>query len=257
MRPLALSLFMFLVVLLPKLSSGQIVYRPTPPPLVTAASAEWQIRGEPIFFAGNYYLPTGPTVFFNGALMARVGEYRGVPLFVDTTLEAYSVLFVPVAGGVMRPYERPRGGDLAGTSGSRPASWPGQLGVASSLASPGAGVPAQALLSMMIPEAERYVAAPAIVAAPLPAPAEPAPTPAFAPTIVQSIPPPTSNAGIWIEFAGERWQSAGPATAYSPDRFEPVGDHAGFPVYRERGGNLATIFVTAVAGGPLAPYVRR
>jgi hypothetical protein len=31
---------------------GQVVYQPTPPPLVDAASAVWQVNGEPIFFAG-------------------------------------------------------------------------------------------------------------------------------------------------------------------------------------------------------------
>ena len=61
---------------------------------VTAASAPWQINGEPVFYAGDFYYAAGPTVFFDGNVMVRSGSYRGVPLYADSTLQPYSVIFV-------------------------------------------------------------------------------------------------------------------------------------------------------------------
>ncbi len=75
---------------------------------------------------------------------------------------------------------------------------------------------------------------------------------------VQSIPGPQSNAGIWIDFAGARWYAAGPAVAFSPDRFTRIGERAGFPVYRDRTStNGNEIYVPAVQDGPVAPFVQR
>ena len=47
--------------------------------------------------------------------MVRSGTYGNVPIYVRTTQEPGSIIYVPLAGGLMRPYERPRSGDLAGT----------------------------------------------------------------------------------------------------------------------------------------------
>ena len=66
-------------------------------------------------------------MFFNGNTMVRTGHYNGVPLYADATLEPYSIVYVPIGRGLMQPYERPRRGDLAGTTGSRPPSFPVQL----------------------------------------------------------------------------------------------------------------------------------
>ena len=49
----------------------------------------------------------------------------------------------------------------------------------------------------------------------------------------------------------------GPATSFSPDRFEPVGDYRGFPVYRDKTAARDAIWISVVKDGPLAPYVRR
>ena len=69
---------------------------------------------------------------------------------------------------------------------------------------------------------------------------------------------PTGNEGVWIEFEGARWFSAGPAVSFSPDRFVPTGSYRGFVVYRDTmGGRADTIFVTVVPDGPVAPYTRR
>src|SRR5205823_5756894 len=91
---------------------------------VTAANASWQLAGQPIFYAGAFYYPTGPTVYFEGFVMVRTGVFEGVPLYADTTLEPFSVIYVPIGGNVMRPYEKPRTGPLTGTVGSRTPSFP-------------------------------------------------------------------------------------------------------------------------------------
>jgi hypothetical protein len=69
--------------------------------------------------------------------------------------------------------------------------------------------------------------------------------------------PASSTEGVWIEWQDGRWFNSGPAVDYDANRFEPVGDYRGFPVYRERGGSGTRIFVTTVHDGPLAPFERR
>src|ERR671924_587657 len=93
--------------------AAQIQSRPTDPPIVTAVNESWYQLREPIQFAGELYYPAGPTVFFNGNSMVRTGHYNGVPLYADTTVEPYSIVYVPIAGGLMQPYERVRRGELA------------------------------------------------------------------------------------------------------------------------------------------------
>jgi hypothetical protein len=219
--------------------------------------ADWQIRGEPIFHAGNFYFPAGPTIHFDGNVMVRTGTYNGVPLYADTTIEPFSIVYVPIGRNVMRPYERRRAGEIAGTVGSRAPSFPVQRDGDVSLASGRIGIqtPAQqgAIEAIVIPEARRPVATSGA--------ATPRTAPTTAPAIstrtgVESIPRPTSNAGIWIEYGGSRWYSSGPAVIYSVDRFQPAGDYRGFPVYRDDGSS-DTIYVTVVRDGPLAPFTRR
>ena len=60
--------------------------------------------------------------------------------------------------------------------------------------------------------------------------------------------------GVWLEFNGARWYSDGPAASFSPDRFEPVGEYHGFPVYRDKISGSDDIWVSVVKDGPLAPY---
>ena len=124
MRQLVLSLGLSVAVLIPTSGMAQVYLLPAEPPQVTAASTAWQINGEPVFYAGDYYYPAGPTVFFDGNVMVRSGTYRGVPLYADSTLEPYSVILVPIGGKLLRPYERKRTGELAGTVGSRTPSFP-------------------------------------------------------------------------------------------------------------------------------------
>ena len=63
-------------------------------------------------------------MFFNPYEMARTGNYRGIPLYVLTTRDPYGVVYLPVARGLMQPYERRRDGDAAGTVGNSAPSFP-------------------------------------------------------------------------------------------------------------------------------------
>jgi hypothetical protein len=267
MRTFVLCIFLFVAVVTPKIGTAQVYHLPTPPPQVTAASESWQIQGEPVFYEGYFYYPTGPTVFFDGNVMVRTGVYRGVPLYEDATLEPYSMVFVPVAGRTMRPYERKREGELAGTVGSRPPSFPIQRDAELSVAMRGAGLVTPPLIvnrPSMMPEAERAVRTSGVVvccsSAPVCCPFASQPqatSPPPAPTVVESVRRPGEINGVWIEFDGARWYNDGAAVSYDPERFVPIGNHRGFPVYRERTSSANRIFVTIVPNGPVAPFARR
>ena len=76
------------------------------------------------------------------------------------------------------------------------------------------------------------------------------------PTRIEMIPRPVSAGpdGVWLEFKGTRWYSDGAAVPFSPDRFQPIGEYRGFPVYRETRGAKNEIWVSVVKDGPVAPY---
>ena len=124
MRASVLGLFLTAAVLFPKTSNAQVFSFRTPPPTVNAASADWQIHSDPIVVSGIVYYPTRGFRMFDGQVMAQVGLFDRVPVYADTTLEPYSVMYVPIGGARMREYERRRDGELAGTTGSRTPSFP-------------------------------------------------------------------------------------------------------------------------------------
>ena len=76
-------------------------------------------------------------------------------------------------------------------------------------------------------------------------------------TVVETIPRPAASNGIWLQFNGARWYSHGPTASFSPERFEPIGEYRGFPVYRDKANAKNEIWVTVVKDGTLAPYTRR
>jgi hypothetical protein len=176
-----------------------------------------------------------------------------VPVYSDVTLEPYSIIYVPITRSNMRVYERKREGDLAGTVGSRTPSF--AVEIASDTARK---------------NVERATAASAIAgatgtaASSIPAPASSVGT-TFAPdrdrgrrVSLQSIPRPVGGPnGVWLEFNGARWYADGPAVSFTPDRFEPIGEYRGFPVYREKRNAKSEIWVSVVKDGPVAPYVKR
>jgi hypothetical protein len=231
-----ISVLVVTSVLVTSAAAAQLVHAPTPPPVVTAANAAWQLRGDPVLYSGAFYDASGPTTFFDGNVMVRSGEHEGVPVYVDATSTTYTIVYVPVGGKLMRPYARRREGDLAG-SGTLP------LPVASSLAAPatdpGTGVPNTP------PDGTAGVAAPS---------SHPATRASVQRPTAESIPGPSSNTGIWISYRGMRWHSAGAAVSYSADRFVRIGQYRGLPVYRDRHGPADQVYIPAVKDGPLAPF---
>ena len=233
------ALLWSVAVLAPGVSMAQVFLEPERYPQVTAADAPWQILGLPVFHGGAYFYPAGATVFFDGNVMVRAGTYEGVPLYQDATMAAYTLIYVPVGGNLMRPYEAKREGELAGTVGSRAPSFP----VGRDADPPGIVGPEPGSLSQGVSPAFLMPLAEAV--------------PIEQHVIVGSVPPPGTPEGVWIMYDGARWYSAGIAIPYSAERFIQIGEHQGFPVYRAVKGNADTIHVRSAADGPLAPYRRQ
>jgi hypothetical protein len=217
---------------------AQTTWQPTPPPAVTAENEAWYQSGEPIMFLDSYYYRAGARVFLNRYQMVQTGSYRGVPIYADTTQDPYNVIYVPVANGLLQPYERRRTGSLAGTTGSRAPSFPTSIAaegyvdrsapaVTSSTAPPEASVVPEA-----VPMTGRSIAE-----APREAPG--------------SVPRPKGINGVWITFEGKKWFSDGKAVKLEK-AFSNVGTYHGFPVYRQD-NDRDTIYVPT-ADGMVAPY---
>jgi len=237
---------------------AQIQIRPTDAPIVTANNESWYINREPIQFAGDLYYPAGAAVFFDGNTMVRSGHYNGVPLYTDTTLEPYSIVYVPLERGVMQPYERLRQGGLAGTTASRAPSFPVSATASSALLPQAASSPTAppqpiGAVSVYTPESTPGISGTSIAAA-VGTGDVPAPEPGRqSRTTMVTIERPTSNDGLWIPYLGEKWISAGPAVPVTPERFRVVGNYEGFPVFARRDTSEQVIYVPTRAG-LAAPY---
>ena len=240
-----------LLLLFASTAAAQIQSRPTDPPVVTAANESWYLQREPILFGGDMYYRAGPAVFFDGNVMVRAGYYNGVPLYMDTTVEPYSIVLVPVRTGLMQPYERLRRGDLAGTTASRTPAFPVRLTPDrfSTAAAPGApteiGKPIGAI------PIEQLVSTPQSTAAIATTVAQNAPGSSRVDPMV-SIARPESNDGVWISFQGAKWVSAGAAVPLRADEFRSIGQYEGFPVF-VRKAEEKTIYLPTRAG-LVAPY---
>lgn len=238
----------------PRVTAAQVLYQPTSPPLVTAENTTWFQSGEPIEWNGDVYYPAGAVQGFNGYQMVRSGSYRGIPLYIDSTLEPYSIVFVPMTGARMQPYERRRTGALAGTTGSRAPSLPTQVatetigmnGIAQAPAPPtlGSATPTGGSPAAAAPSLEpTAVGTSGRTAAPVRSSA------------VTSVIPPTGANAIWINFDGRRWYAGGNAIEYEASALEEIGTYQGWTVYRRK-GDPSVIYVPSVPG-LLSPYKRR
>jgi hypothetical protein len=239
--------------------TAQVVSVPTAPPIVTADNESWYLNGEPIQFQGDDYYPAGADVFFNANQMVRSGDFLGIPLYVDTTLEPYSVVYVPLSRGEMKPYERRRTGGLASTTGSRAPSFPVSLegtitgpiqaqGPPTSFPAPPAALPGEVNVStsVALPTATAGTTVPQAAGTGGVIPVIPRPT------AVASIPAPRSNDGVWIPYLGGKWFSAGAAVPLTPD-FRVVGTYSGFPVFAHRDSSAQVIYLPSL-DGMVAPY---
>lgn len=272
MRMAVLAAITCAALIVPASVHAQVYRTETPPPVVDAASASWQLNGEPIFYAGGFYYPSGTTAFFDGKVMVRTGYFEGVPLYEDATRQPYSVVYVPIGRALMKPYERERLDSFSGTVGRLRPNYSPRLpdtvlsdnSIATELLPPvstpiAVDVPPD--VRAAIGTSDRlYVLVPASLAGQAPAPA----STDFVPTGVISVtpvdaglPPNVAPSRLWIDFDNARWFSAGNAVVYDANRFESAGTYRGFPVYRERGGTSTRVFVTVVPDGPVAPFERR
>ena len=224
---------------LPQTVSAQTVMRAEAAPATVAGDAAWYRAGEPVLHRGELYYPGGAQTFFDGNRMVLVGEFRGVPLYADPTLETGSFVYVPVSGKLLQPYERLRAGELAGTSGSRTPSYPP--------ATPSPIVPAEedprpvATVGTRVPSPPQRDAAGRVLP-----PAQPVTV--GQPTGVETIAPSRAlrGRGIWIEWDGAAWSAAGPAVRIGP-QLTAIGTFNGRTVYRGPGGD-GTIWIEAAQG---------
>jgi hypothetical protein len=257
MRRFVAGLVLSVAVLLPKVGNAQVSPFRTPTPEVNAAAASWQVNSEPMTFEGLIFYPTREYRQFDGQVMAQIGVYEGVPVYADTTIEPWSLVYVPVGRERVRAFERARTRELEGTSGSRSASF---ATMPSSGGSPVTVTPSSAMVPSV---AERPVGTAGSVApratgmnsyvANIPERSR------ATRTRIETIPQPraTSAGGVWLEFNGNRWYSAGSAVPFVSDRFTPVGQYRGFTVYRATTGDRDRIWVAVVPDGPVAPYEKR
>lgn len=244
-------------------ASAQINYQPTPAPVATAESEEWYLAGEPVMYAGNIYYPAGPKVHFNGNEMVRSGFFQGIPLYTRTTIEPYSKVFVPLATGLMQPYERRRTGDMAGTVGSTAPSFPVvRSSELDAEADSFPQAPAPPGLLAVPPAGSIPPVSP--VADARPAPEQPrtvGTTGLAAPRRAAPAPPrvPTGNHGLFIEFDGRRWFAEGHPAPLDASRMIRIGEHHDFPVYADPAGDPGAIYVpvSSEAAAFVARYSRR
>lgn len=252
-----------MAVLTPPWLAAQVTVRPTAPPAVTADNEGWYRAGEPITFAGNIYYHAGPATHFLADEMVRSGFYKGIPLYSRTTIEPYSLVFVPIDGGRMQPYERRRAGEIAGTSGSTVATLPVEIpsAIARPEFSPSLQAPAPPFVASPSPTDEPSAGA-EVSSRPAPAaPAVPIATSGRVARSASTAPPrvrrDAANA-IFVEFDNAKWFSSGPPLTVDPRTLTRVGEWRGFPVYRDSQGKTPTIYIPIAQGvEALAPYSRR
>lgn len=265
-RARTILLMLFAVTFLGNSLAAQVVILPTPNPTVTAENEAWYLNGEPITHAGNVYYPAGPLVPFNHNEMVRSGFYQGIPLYSRTTIEPYSVVYVPVGRALMQPYERPRTGPLAETAGSLPSSLP---------PTPARTAPGEPVLQAAGPPSQTTIEIPMQV--PVPAGTagvegrsarEPETRPVGTsgrtpeprrPTHTQIGGRPQGSNSIFIEIDGVRWYKAGPAEAIDTAKMTRAGSYRGIPVWSRPGADDGIIYVPVTqGGGSLAvPYSRK
>jgi hypothetical protein len=235
-------------------AQAQLTLRPTPRPAASAETEQWYQNGQPVMHAGDLYYPAGAQIHFNGNEMVLSGSFQGVPLYSKPTLEPLSILYVPLSGGLMQPFERRRAGVLAGTAGSTAPSFP----VASSAESAGV-LPTSAAQEEKTP-AQAFLPAGVLTEAPAPAPtATGAATRSRASFDQAATPTRTSELanGVSVEFDDERWFSSGPARAFDAKSFTRVGEIRGLAVYMAPDAG-STIFVRVAPGvDRVAPYSKR
>jgi hypothetical protein len=238
---------------------AQVQSRPADAPIVTAQDETWYLHGDPLQFAGNTYYKAGAAIFFDGNRMVRTGYFNGIPLYADTMVEPYSLVYVPIARGLMQPYELPRSGNLAGTTGSHAPSFPVSA-LPGSWSMPMAPAAPTSLTSAPIgpgPESSNLTGITSVRVRDFESEVEGRPTPAVrrsAPLTPADVD--AARERVWVEYNGQRWVSAGAAIPLEGSGLEQIGTLAGFPVYTRPGANDSRIYLPALTG-LVTPYKLR
>ncbi len=212
-----------ILTLIPCVAAAQPVWQPAQAPTVTAEKTSWYLSREPITVNGELFYPSGPIEFFNRQQMVRRGSFNGIPLYIDIALQPDSIVFVPLSGERVQAYRRPQPGVLITTTGSS-----------------GAALPAVTEASPTVPQPVGTSGRVTVVT--------PAPR-------VSTLNPPTGLNGLWINFDGRRWFSAGKAIDYDAASLTRIGTYHGWNVYT-RNGDASIIYVPAVPS-KLTPYRAR
>ena len=215
-------------------------------PAATAESESWYLAGGPVMFNGNVYYPAGPVTHFVRNEMVRSGTLGNTPVFVRATQEPGSIIYVPLQGGVVRPYERRRAGELAGTVGSTTPSFRVVLpaeestdlltGVVRGPAPPTGfpGVPPAldaGADSVPVPVGDAGAATEGVPVGTSGLVAAPSRTPVH--TRLETARRPVGLNDVFVEFQSARWFAAGPAVEFTAGSFTKVGEHRGFAVYQQ------------------------
>jgi hypothetical protein len=237
-------------------ADSQVMLQQMSTPTVTAETASWYLDGLPIVYGGNLYYPAGAQVFFNASEMVRSGFYAGIPLYTRTTIEPYSIVYVPLAGGRMQPYERPRTGELTGTAGSAPTLLPTPAATV-----PPAGLAPQAPVAASGTTTSIDMQWPRpMVAEPVPPARRPAEEPGVVGTTGVAAAPwrpshvsiggkPSGVNAMFIEFEGRQWYPAGAPRPFDAARMTRVGDFHGFTVFAAGTGVKDEIYIPSTRGG--------
>lgn len=268
---LALSVLVGLLVTLP--AWAQISIQPTPAPTVTAETESWYLMSEPVLFAGNSYFPSGPAIHFLANEMVLSGLFRGIPLYTRTTIEPYSLVFLPIGGGMVRPYERRRAGDLAGTTGSSVPSLPVEIPTAFSpsprlQAAAPPFVETQGIVAESSPSGQLQLSRAAEPETSTAGSTEARREPATSSGVGTGGRRPSARAtnarsgrtrdGIFVEFNNQRWYSSAPPSSLNVAALRHVGDWHGFPVYTSRQTGESTIYIPIAEGSDAyAAYSRK
>ena len=226
---------------------AQVVFQPTPAPIVTAEGTPWFQNGEALTWDGGVYAPAGAIRPFDENVMVRSGAFRGIPLYTDSTLQPLSYVFVPLRGGWMQPYERraflyAQTGQAAGPPSFGPA-----LVLAASSTAPLPAVVVATDTGVTTTDVNPSQPAPAVVGTS-------GRTPAAAPRAMTSAVPPTGVNGIWVEFDGRRWYAAEGSIDYDAARLNEIGTYRGWTVYALKGDAQPRTIYIASRPGVLAAY---
>lgn len=234
-------------------TTAQVQWYPTPPPIVTAENERWYLRSEPVMFAGHLYYLAGPAIHFLANEMVRSGSYKGIPLYTRTTIEPYSVVFVPIGGGRMQPYERRRTEELVGTSGSTISALPAEIPTFSDRWDPPIQAPAPPVIVARPMEGSSMQSDSLRTRQALESPGAGGSDrpPGRAATRSESrllpVRPAAANA-MFMDFNDDRWFVNGPPVMLDTRTLMRIGQSDGFPVYRARNTRGQTIYVPVAQG---------